>query len=102
MMVRASSMENSGVGTTSAFSDPRMLVAPDDMSQPGSVSQDLFFDESPGTAALPPTPEPVYPTILSTHPTRPVVRLYRKSVNDKIVCLAILHHACHVLGRHAR
>ena len=54
---------NSGVGTTSAFSDPRMSVAPDGVTQPGSVSQDLFFGESSGTVALPPIPEPVYPHV---------------------------------------
>ena len=33
-----------------------MSVAPDGVSQPGSVSQDLFFGESSGTVALPPIP----------------------------------------------
>ena len=60
---------NRGVGTTSAFSDPRMSVAPDGVPQPGSVSQDLFFGESSGTVALPSIPEPVYPHVcaLTSH-----------------------------------
>ena len=60
---------NRGVGTTSAFSDPRMSVAPDGVPQLGSVSQDLFFGESSGTVALPPIPEPVYPHVsaLTSH-----------------------------------
>ena len=44
---------------------------------------------------------PFIPTFLPTHPTRPVVCLHRKSVNDRIVCLATLHHVCHALSRHA-
>ena len=49
--------------TTSAFSDPRMSVAPDGVPQPVSVSQDLFFGESSGTVALPTIPEPVNPHV---------------------------------------
>ena len=60
---------NRGVGITSAFSDPRMSVAPDGVPQPGSVSQDLFFGESSGTVALTSIPEPVYPHVsaLTSH-----------------------------------
>ena len=55
--------------TTSALSDPRMSMAPDDVPQPGSISQDLFFGESSGPVALPPIPEPVYPRVstLTSH-----------------------------------
>ena len=67
---------NSGVGITSAFSDPRMSVAPDGVLQPGSVSQNLFFGESSGTVALPPIPKPVYPHVSATHPTCPVACLH--------------------------
>ena len=107
MMVRARcsagpTRGTSGVGTTSAFSDPRMSVAPDGAPQPGLVSQGLFFGESSATAALPPIPEPVYPDVLPTRPTHPVVCLHRKSANDRIVCLATLHHACHAPSRHTR
>ena len=42
-----------------------MSVAPNGVSQPGSVSQDLFFGESPRTAALPSIPEPVYPHVFA-------------------------------------
>ena len=52
-------------GPLPAFSDPRMSVAPDGVPQPGSVSQDLFFGESPGAAALHPMPEPVYPHVFA-------------------------------------
>ena len=66
MMVRARcsagpTRGDSGVRTISSFSHPRRSVAPDGVPQPGLVSQDLFFGEGPGTAALPPMTESVSP-----------------------------------------
>ena len=57
-----------------------------------------FSVRTPGQLHCPRYLNPFFPTFLPAHPIRPVVCLHRKSVNDRIVCLATLCHACDAAG----